>query len=158
MINYFQSKTSQKIEISPSIVVFTVFFLLTLWFLFTIHNILMILFLAFIIMVALNPAVTKLERKYRFPRLVAMIIVYLFVITTFVGIIGIVIPPLASQLYQLLRTIDVPFLQDQLKSFSFNISEVNQLLSALGNSVGTVFSVVSSTFSGVLSLFTLIVM
>lgn len=158
MFNPFYVKKNQEIDISPSIVIFTVFFLLGLWFLIYIHNILISLFLAFIIMVALNPAVTKLERKYKFPRMVAMVVVYTLAVIIGLAVIGLVIPPLAAELYQLLRTVNIPFIQEQLRTFTFSVAELNQLASTVGNSINVAFSLVSSTFSGLFAVFTLIIM
>lgn len=158
MLNPFYVKKSHGVEISPSIIVFSAFFLLGLWFLYAIHNILLLLFLAFIIMVALNPAVTKLEKKYKFPRPIAMITVYVLVVAVALATVGVIIPPLASELYQLVKTFNIPFIQDQIKHLTFSISELNQLAGTLGNSLNVAFTFVSSTFNGLFTIFTLIVM
>lgn len=158
MFNPFDVKKSHGVEVSPSIILFTVFFLLGIWFLFLIHNILLLLFLAFILMVALNPAVTKLEKKYRFPRSVAMVTVYLLVVFGGIGAIGLVIPPLVAELYLLVRTLNIPFIQEQIRNFTFSVSELNQLVGTVGSSLNVAFSLISSTFSSLFTVFTLMIM
>ena len=57
---------TKKVEISHRTIIFTVFFLLGLWFLFEIRQIILALFVSLILMSAFNPSVNRLE-KWRFP-------------------------------------------------------------------------------------------
>ena len=52
---------TSKIEISHRTIIFTVIFLLALWVLFQIRDILFLVFIAFILMTALRPLVDWLE-------------------------------------------------------------------------------------------------
>lgn len=160
MFSFLHDKNSVKI--SPSIVVFTVFFLLGLYFLYYIRPILILLFLAFIIMVALNPAVTALQNRVRLPRVLATLLVYFWVLACLVGVIALVIPPLTRELYQLVVTLNLPpQIQTQMDNFdfnNFNFDNISGLASQIGNSVNVIFSVLSSTFSGLFTFFTLIVL
>jgi predicted PurR-regulated permease PerM len=85
-----------KIEISHRTVIFTVLFLLFLWFLYQIRHILVILFVGAILTSALNPAVEKLE-KFKIPRILAVILIYLLIFTFLGLILAGIIPPLVSQ-------------------------------------------------------------
>jgi len=155
MVNLFKNK--QTIALSPSIVVFTVAFLLGLYFLFFIRTILIILFLSFIIVVALNPAIAFLNRRFRMPRAIAGAVMYLLIISLLIAVIAVVVPPLTSQLYQLLRMINLPLVQEELNNFSFNVSEIGNLVDRVSGSFGVLLSIVTSTFSGVFTFFTLLV-
>ena len=85
-----------KIEISHRTVIFTVFFLFFLWLLYQIRHILVILFVGVILMSALNPVVERFE-KLKIPRILAVILVYLLILSFFGLILAGIIPPLVTQ-------------------------------------------------------------
>lgn len=151
------SKNKESISISPSIVIFSVFFILGLYFLYYIRSILILLFLGFIITVALNPAVTFLQQRLRLHRGVSSLLVYLLVISGLVGVIAVILPPLTGQLYQLLKSINLPVLQTELNRLNFTATEISSLVERVSDSVGVVFSLITSTFSGIFTVFTLLV-
>ena len=86
----------QKIEISSKTIIFTVFFLLFLNFLWMIRELIFSLFIAFIIMSALKPAVNGLAVK-RIPRPLAALLIYAFFISIIVVILLVIFPPLIYQ-------------------------------------------------------------
>lgn len=156
MVNLFTDKNTVKI--SPSIVVFTIFFLLSLVFLYYIRSIIVLLFLGFIIMVALNPAVTLLNNRLRLPRVLASLVVYLIMIGAVGTLIGLIIPPLTGQLYQLFLTLHVPpAIASEINNFKFTLENFTNLIDRVGGSVNMIAAIVSSTFSGLFTFFTLIV-
>ena len=67
--------TAHKVEIAYKTIVFTVLFLIFLWFLYRVRYILLLLFIAVIFMSAINPLVDKLERK-RVPRAIGTLLFY----------------------------------------------------------------------------------
>lgn len=148
----------RSVTISPSVVVFGVFLVLFLYFLFFIRSILTLLFLAFIVMVALNPAVTGLEKRLRIPRALSTALVYLVVFGLIATLLAWIVPTSVQQLYLLVRAFDIPFLQDEIRNIRLDLSELSALAGRVGDSVGFVFSLISSTFAGIFTAFTLIVM
>ena len=86
----------RKVEISHRTIVFTVFFLIGLWLLFQIRQIILGLFVGVILMSALNPIVDKMEKKY-FPRVLATLLLYALILGGISLIIASVIPPLVEQ-------------------------------------------------------------
>lgn len=86
----------RKIEISYRTIVFTTVFLLVLWLLFQIKDILLGLFISLILMSSLNPSVKRLE-KLKIPRVLAILLLYLLIIAFFGLAIGGIIPPLVDQ-------------------------------------------------------------
>lgn len=155
MLEIFKPKNAMVI--SPSIVIFTVFFLLSLYFLFMIRGIVVLVFLAFIVVVALNPGVNWLQSKLRFPRVLAALVMYLLVIASFVALGALVIPPLSRELYRLVPAIQLPVIQDEVRNFSFTLAEIENIIDRVGDSFTVAFTVISSTFAGVFTFFTLIV-
>jgi predicted PurR-regulated permease PerM len=155
MFNLFGRKKTY-IEISPSIIVFTVFFLLTLYFLYQIHNILVIFFMGFIIMVALSPAVDNLEEKIH-SRLASILIVYALVTIVLSTFLAFLLPPLANQLIQLLKTINLPYLQDELANLKFTAQELNNLADNYGSSINAILDLIMSTFRSLFNFLTFFV-
>ncbi|MGD9129147.1 MAG: AI-2E family transporter [Candidatus Woesebacteria bacterium] len=155
MFNFFHHKKKQ-VEISPSIVVFSAFFLLFLYFLYYISSIITLLFLSFIIMIALNGAVAKIEKRFKINRLFSVIFIYILVVLVSVTIFAYLVPPLAKQVYLLLQSIDLPVI-DHLNSVD-NLTELSELAGKYSNSVNTIFSFITSTFASIFTFFTLIVM
>lgn len=86
----------RKIEISHRTIIFTVLFLMGLWLLFEIRQIIVALFVSLIFMSALNPVVDRFER-WHLPRWLAILLMY-FVIFGAVGVmLAVIIPPLVEQ-------------------------------------------------------------
>jgi predicted PurR-regulated permease PerM len=88
--------TPRKVEVSHRTVIFTTLFLIGLWFLFYIRDILVQLFVALLITIVLNPVISKLERR-KIPRPVSILIVYLTGLSIFVFAIANMVPLLVVQ-------------------------------------------------------------
>ena len=86
----------RKIEISHRTVIFTVLFLLSLWFLYFIKDIILQFFVALLIMFILNPLVARLS-KMKIPRVLSVTVVYILVLGIFGLTLSGIIPPLIEQ-------------------------------------------------------------
>ncbi len=86
----------RKIEISHRTVIFTVSFLILLWFLYFIREIILQIFAALLIMTILNPLVRRLT-KLKLPRILAIGLVYILVIGLLAGVVAAIVPPLVEQ-------------------------------------------------------------
>lgn len=153
-----ESRQRLAIDITPMSVIWVLAIGGFAFFLYQVRSIIALLFLSFIVMVALNPFVTFLQRKFRFPRAVSTAFVYLAMISLLAILLGAIIPPLAGELYQLLKAIEIPGLQQVVSEIKFTISELSVLADRVGSSVGLVMSVITSTFSSLFTFFTLIVL
>lgn len=153
MLNLFSRKKT-TVTISPSIIIFSTLFFVVLFFLFRIREILVTLFLGFIVMVALTPTVNKLEKKIK-SRAASILILYLLLLLLVSLVLAFLIPPLAVQLSQLLKSINIPFLQEEVANLKFTTQELNQLASNYGGSISALLSVISSTFKGLFTFLTL---
>lgn len=85
-----------KIEISHKTILFTIFFLILLWFLIQIREIIFWIFIAFILMSALKPTVEYLE-KLHLPRIISVLLIYILLILSLVFVVSSFLPPLMSQ-------------------------------------------------------------
>lgn len=63
-----------KVEISHKTIVFTLLLLASIWFILQIGDLLLLLFISFILMSGLRPLVDGLERK-RVPRIIAILLI-----------------------------------------------------------------------------------
>lgn len=122
-----------KIEISYKTIIFAVLFLIALWLLLEIKDILFLVFVSFILMSALRPLVEGLIRR-RIPKTLSVIIVY-FIFIIVIGFIGsAIIPPLVTQsahlsesLPEYLSTV-VPFVKVDQQTIVGQIAPIGQNL------------------------------
>ncbi len=135
----------RKIEISHRTIIFTVIFLLVLWLLYFLRGVLILLFLALILMAALNPLVDRLER-WRLPRALAIAVIYLLIF----GVIGLaiwgVIPPLVSQTQNLVSRF--PSYLESLRWLGVDKQVVYNQLNQLTEKLGVISSGIIKTFVG----------
>ena len=86
----------RKVEISHRTIIFTVFFLIFLWLLYFIRDIILQFFLALLIMAVLDPFVTHLS-KYKVPRGISVLVAYLVLFSVLGIVFGGLLPPLVEQ-------------------------------------------------------------
>jgi len=145
----------RKVEISHKTIIFAVFFVITLWFLFFIRDLIFQLFVALIIMATFNPFVTRLQ-KYKIPRVASVILVY----ALFVGVIGgaffALIPHLAEQTASFVSSL--PRLMVQLGvPVIFRDQILEQLLAQVGAVPSQLAKALASVFSNVFAVITVFI-
>lgn len=144
-----------KVDISHRTILFVAIFLISLWIVYLIIDIILLLFVAFILVSALSPIVETLT-KWKMPRTFAILVIFVIVIGLVVGLVTIGITPLISQtsnLFQALSEVlvnllnsnyfDQSVIHDELSTFSHQI--IGFSLSLVENLVAYV-SVVVITF------------
>lgn len=113
----------QKIEISSKTIIFTVLFLLSLRVIWQVREVIYALFLAFIFMSALKPAVNRLER-YKIARPVAAFLVFLVSVASIIFAIFFIVPPIVTESIVFLKSLPLfivesfPFLSGQISTDS----------------------------------------
>jgi len=146
----------QRVEISHRTIVFTVFFLLGLWFLYQIRQIILTLFVSLILMSALNPTVNKLEHL-RLPRWLAIMIIY---ILTFGGIgliLAIIIPSLIDQTELFITRISPLIKNIGLSGLNIDSSIITAQISQLGSVPANLLKFIIGVFSNIVGIFALMV-
>lgn len=133
----------KKIEISHRTIVFTVIFLLSLWLLYFLRGVLIILFLALILMAALNPLVDRLER-WRLPRALAIALIYILIFSVIGLAIWGVIPPLVNQTQNLVSRF--PSYLESLRWLGVDKEAVYSQLNQLTEQLGVISSGIIRTF------------
>lgn len=150
--------TDHTVMISRSTIVFTVALLLGLYFIFQIRDVLSLAFVAFIFTVAINPATKKVQKWLKLSRLTSIITTYFIIVSAIFTIFALLLPPLVTELGGLLRYVDMPGLQEEIQGFRFSITELGNLADRIGSSVTALVTFLLSTFEGLFTVFTLIMM
>lgn len=145
----------RKIEISHKTVIFTLLLLLGVWLVYFLRQVILQVFVALLIMTIVNPFVRRLQR-FRIPRIVSIIFIYVLIIGLFSLVVGLVFPPLIEQtknfavsIPEYLRNIETPF---------FKGSDIaGQLAQELGTVPSQAVKVGVSFFANIVSVVTVFV-
>ncbi len=142
----------RKIDISHKTVIFITVFILGLWIIYLIKDLLVILFVAIILMSALEPLVNFFT-KLKLPRALGIAITYIIIITILAGILAVILPPLIEQSSKLIVTL--PPLLGQV----FNITNIDKSVfqSELTSLSKNAFSITLSVFDNFLTIIFLLV-
>jgi predicted PurR-regulated permease PerM len=122
-----------KIEISIKTVLFTAAFLAALWLLMQIRDILFLLFIAFLLMTAIHPFVTRLERL-RIPRIVGILLTYVILISFIAVVLINVAPIFIVQFGKLIQALS-SYVSESLPSGAIDVSAVTQQIAPIGESL-----------------------
>lgn len=133
--------------------------------LYLIRDILAIMFVVFIIVAALNPIISRMQKKM--PRILAVTLVYFGLFVVLITVSTVLFQPLATQISNLAEIIPqkvnsvMPFFErlkngnDLLKDVSNNLQQFSGTLSTFsGNLVSTAFGI----FGGIFTAFTILVL
>ncbi len=145
-----------KIEISAKTIVFTVLFLLSLRFLWEIRDLILSLFIAFIIMSALKPTVEFIHSK-KIPRVIATICVYFLFLFIIINAFGMIFPILINETTHFVSNLPriiskmPPYISAyvNVNSVSQYLPDVtNRAISILSDAFSNAFFIVSTLFFG----------
>lgn len=143
----------QKIDISHKTIIFIAMFILALWLIFLIRDLLLILFVALILMSALTPMV-KFFTNLKLPKALGIGITYIIIIVVLSGLLAIIIPPLVEETRKLFSTL--PPILDRLLNNA--VIDKSVLQSQLSNIPGNIFSITLSIFDNFLMIIFLLVL
>ncbi len=145
----------RKIEISHKTVIFTTLFLILLWFLYHIRDLIMELFIALLIMAILNHLANRLS-KYKIPRGISVLIVYILALSFVVTAIVSVIPPLVEQTANFVSILP-SYMENIGLSSSLGEQVFEQTISQLGSVPVQLAKFTASLFSNVLGVITVLI-
>lgn len=116
-------------------------------------------FIAFIMMTALNPIVTRLQRL-RMSRTMAIMTTYVIVLGTIIVTFAAAVPAFIDQTSKLFTQLNLPSqpLLDKIAHFQFTTTQIIPIVSAYGGSFTKLLEIVFTTFSGLFTFFTILVM
>lgn len=141
--------TPRKIEISFKTIVITVGFLIALALLWFVRDILLLFFVCFMFMEAINPSVVRLE-KLKIPRVLAIMLLYLLILAVISFSIAGIVPAFIEQTDSLVK--NIPSLIKNVNFFgasAIDLSSQFKLIETLpGNIANAVLSIFGDIFSG----------
>ncbi len=141
-----------RVEISYKTILFSVALLIGIWFLVTVKEVIIFLFLSIILLSALHRPVQWLNSK-RIPKVISAILIYILLVAIIALTIGTIIPPLVSQTSDFLNRL--PQIISTLNNFTViykipaqDISQIisNQVQQFAGNFLIITKTIVSSLF------------
>jgi len=152
----------------------TVLAVVVLWAAYTASTVLLLLYVSGLLAIGFSPIVRVIERQKllpvgtrRFPRWLAILILYVAILGTFASVIALVAPPLKDQAQQLWKAL--PEILSQAQEFliargmlSDRISEQDVIDRATGagggQAIGTVFSAVAGVVGGLFGIVTILIL
>ncbi len=135
---------NHKVEISFKTILLTTLFLLGLYFLWVIKDLIFSLFIAFIIMSALRPPVNALVKK-KVPRLLAAILVFVVFIFFFAFLISLIIPPIVSETTNLI--ISLPAILRNVNPALYSYLNLGSMTQYVPNVTSQIFKIATGLFS-----------
>lgn len=146
----------KKVEISHRTIFFTIFFLLFIWLLYYIREIILIFFISLLTMSILNPSVTKLT-KYKIPRAVSVLVIYLILLLVMAGATAGIVPPLVEQTSNFINSLPA-YLENIGLSKFVSQEMIRDLVLRLGSIPGQILRISVSVFSNLLSVLTILIL
>lgn len=142
----------QKIDISHKTVIFIAIFILALWIVYLIRDLIIILFVAVIFVSALSPLVNFFVRL-RLPKVLSIALTYIIIIAIVTGLIIGMLPPLIEQSSRLI------VVSPSLLAQFFNITNIDKTVfsSELTSLSKNLFSITLSLFDNLLAVIFLLV-
>jgi predicted PurR-regulated permease PerM len=145
----------RKVEISHRTIVFAVFFLLFLWLLYVIRDIILMLFVALLLMTILEPLVNKLT-SIKIPRALSVLISYFLVIGVMGGVIASITPLVIEQTTSFINALP-GYLSNIGVTKEYSDKILEGFLSTVGNIPAEVFRVTYSIFSNVINVLAVLI-
>ncbi len=148
-----------RVEISYKTVVFATLFLIGLWFIIQIREIIILVFLSIILLAALLKPVEWLNSK-GVPRVLSVLLVYILVISFISAVIGVIVPPLISQTSDLISRLPqiISTINDFLIFHQIPVEDLSQLIARQIQSIGGNLIAISKTIlSSIFLLLTILV-
>ena len=140
----------QKVEISYRTIVFSVLFLLSLVVIWQLRSLILLVFLCYIFMEGLNPAVTWLQ-KFKIPRFIAILLIYFIIAAALIFSFAGIIPALVEQSTNLIR--NLPDLVQNINLWGLDPTDFSSQLKIIEKLPGNIASTAVSVFSNVISVF-----
>lgn len=160
------SKEELTVKISLSSILWAIAAVVGVYFLYRVQTIVITVLFSVIVMAALRPSVKWMERRLKFPKVLAIFVLYALFITIVSLALALILPPLFRELPNFVHALSLPPSLMALYEVSagnwtglnISISDVSTLLPQIGTSFGAIYAIISRTFSGVFTFVTVLVM
>lgn len=144
---------TKKVEISQKTIIFTFSLILGLWFIYQVRSIIILLFIAFILMTAVNPVI-KLAKKIKIPTIIVMLVIYFGLIALISTVIASLVPAVVQQTKDL--TLVLPTYMHNLEDMfnaQFDPNVVGNYLSSVPSNLLKIAAGAFSNIMNILALF-----
>lgn len=145
----------RKVEISHRTIIFTTVFLILLWFLFFIRDVILELFVALLLMSVLSPMVNFLC-KIRIPRSLSIMLSYLLIFGLFGLAVYSLVPPLVIQTASFATSLP-SYIEKIPAGIPVNDQLIGQILSQLGDIPSQILRIILSLFSNIFGILTVLI-
>ncbi|MFH2085719.1 MAG: AI-2E family transporter [bacterium] len=146
---------SHKIEISPKTILFAIGTLLSIWFFYQVRSIIVLLFVAFILMTAVNPLI-KLAKKVKIPTIIVMLIVYFGLIALVSTVVASLIPAVVQQTKDI--TLQLPTYVHNLETIFNAKFDPNVAGSYLNSIPSNLLKIAAGAFNNIMNILALFFM
>lgn len=144
---------TRKIDISHRTIVFVAIFILGLWIMYVILDLLLLLFVAIILSSAITPLVNVFSKR-GLPKVLVIVVVYIIVFFVLGGLIASILPTLIEQSSKLVTTLPTLL----AAKFNMVVPDSSILQSELANISKNLYSVALGLFSNFLTFIFLLVL
>lgn len=145
----------RKIEISHRTIIFTFVTLFGIWLAYFLRHVILQVFVALLIMTIINPLVRRFQ-KYKIPRVVSTLVIYILLIGLLVLVVSTVIPPLLEQSKNFV--LSLPGYLENIKTPYFSGRDIAvQLTQEIGTVPSQAVKVGVSFFTNLVSVFAVFV-
>lgn len=142
---------THRVEITFKTILMTVLFLLSLYVLWMVHDLIYSLFIAFIIMSALRPAVLFLVRR-KVPRFLAALIVFVVFVLFFITLISLIIPPIITETASLI--VSLPLIIRSINPALYTYLNIGSMTQYLPTATSQILQIAGGIFSNVIFVVT----
>ena len=143
----------QKVDVSHKTIIFIALFILSLWIIYLIRDLLIILFVAVIFVSALSPLVNFFI-KLKLPKVLSIGLTYVIIISVLAGFLVSIIPPLVEQSNRLIVS-SPPLVSQFFNGINIDKTLLSSELTALSKNL---FSITLSVFDNLLAIIFLLVL
>jgi len=163
------NKQPISISITIGTIIKAILIFLVLYFLFLIQEVLAILFVAIILSIAVDPWVDWMH-KFKIPRSVGILFIYLVMFSVIALAIYLIIPPIATEISELANNFPryaekIISTFSTLKNYSIEHGILDQVKNSLGTvsanlqaAAGGIFTTVTGIFGGIFSFFLILML
>lgn len=149
-----------RVEISYKTVIFTIGFLIGLWLLVQLRQVIVIILLSIILLSALLKPVEWLN-AHKIPRILSVVIVYVLLILGLGFVISTIVPPLFSETSDFVNKIPqiIPTINDFLLFHKIPIQDIQSIVSKQAQQLaGSLFSISTAVISSIFFIITILVL
>lgn len=146
---------TQKVEISQKTIIFTLATILLLWFLYQVRSIIVLLFIAFILMTAVNPLI-KIAKKVKIPTIVVMLFAYFGLIALISTVVASLVPAVVQQTRDI--TLRLPTYMHNLEDIFNTRFDPNVAGSYLSSIPSNLLKIATGAFSNIMNILALFFM